>query len=170
MIAVREPAITLSDGVVNHLDAQIGSARRLLAAVLAQGTAIRAQDVEGVLSQIGEMKSEMAKRAALEGERSALLELAGSRLGVPAAAVTLEALVTLMAAPEAARALVLSSELKGLLAEITRVHGVNRALMRQELAFLDHLVRLIGQEPEAGYNLNGGERGAHAHHVLDTQA
>ena len=24
--------------------------------------------------------------------------------------------------------------------------------MRQEMAFLDHLVRLIGQEPEAGYS------------------
>ena len=40
-----------------------------------------------------------------------------------------------------------SSELRGLLAEIAREHGINRALMRQELAFLSHLVRLVGDEP-----------------------
>ena len=44
-----------------------------------------------------------------------------------------------------------SAELRGLLSEIAREHGINRALMRQELTFLSHLTRLIGQEPEAGY-------------------
>ena len=37
-----------------------------------------------------------------------------------------------------------SAELRGLLAEVQREHGVNRALMRQELAFLVHLTRQIG--------------------------
>jgi hypothetical protein len=36
-----------------------------------------------------------------------------------------------------------SAELRGLLAEIAREHATNRALMRQELAFLDHLTRLM---------------------------
>ena len=44
-----------------------------------------------------------------------------------------------------------SAELRGLLSEIAREHGINRALMRQELTFLSHLTRLIGQEPEARY-------------------
>src|SRR3954447_2029661 len=56
-----------------------------------------------------------------------------------------------MAPLEAATARERSAELRGLLEEITREHGVNRALMRQELAFLDHLMRLVGQEPQAGY-------------------
>ena len=43
-----------------------------------------------------------------------------------------------------------SAELRGLLAEIAREHGINRALMRQELAFLSHLTRLVGGEPEGG--------------------
>jgi hypothetical protein len=44
-----------------------------------------------------------------------------------------------------------SAELRGLLGEVAREHGVNRALMRQELAFLDHLTRLMGAEPDTGY-------------------
>ena len=50
-----------------------------------------------------------------------------------------------------------SAELRGLLAEIAREHGINRALMRQELAFLSHLMRLVGGEPEAG--LPAGDAG-----------
>ena len=80
-------------------------------------------------------------------------------------------MTSLMPEADADRALRLSSELKGLLAEIAREHGINRALMRQELAFLDHLVRLIGQQPEGGYAAHGGnERAAPFHRVLDTQA
>jgi hypothetical protein len=41
-----------------------------------------------------------------------------------------------------------SAELRGLLAEIAREHGINRALMRQELAFLSHLTRLVGNDAE----------------------
>jgi hypothetical protein len=44
-----------------------------------------------------------------------------------------------------------SAELRGLLAEIGREHAINRALMRQELAFLDHLMRELGAEPDTGY-------------------
>ena len=43
-----------------------------------------------------------------------------------------------------------SAELRGLLAEIAREHGINRALMRQELAFLSHLTRLDRQRARAG--------------------
>jgi hypothetical protein len=60
-----------------------------------------------------------------------------------------------------------------LLAEIAREHGINRALMRQELAFLAHLTRLVGQEPEPGYGRPGGSAGAPVapvHRVLDLQA
>ena len=57
---------------------------------------------------------------------------------------------------------------------IAREHGINRALMRQELAFLAHLTRLIGHEPEAGYAQPGtgtAQPTAPAlHRVLDLQA
>ncbi|MEN3279641.1 MAG: hypothetical protein V7607_781, partial [Solirubrobacteraceae bacterium] len=70
-----------------------------------------------------------------------------------------------------------SAELRGLLAEIARVHGINRALMRQEMAFLDHLTRMIGQEPQTGYRPPapgagpaGPRPAATRHRVLDLQA
>jgi hypothetical protein len=75
----------------------------------------------------------------------------------------------LMPVNEGARARQRSAELRGLLAEIAREHGINRALMRQELAFLDHLVRLIGQEPDTGYR-PGGNEPVPTHRVIDAQA
>jgi hypothetical protein len=164
------PDERLARAVVTHLETQIESARRLLASVLAQGAAIRERDVESVLARLAELKTEMAGRQRLEEERSALLLDAGKALGIAPAAVTLEALTTLMPPATASQARGLSSELKGLLAEIAREHGVNRALMRQELSFLDHLVRLIGQEPSAGYSPGGGEQRSASHRVLDTRA
>ena len=65
--------------------------------------------------------------------------------------MTLERLCALVSPGAAAAARERSAELRGLLAEIAREHGINRALMRQELAFLAHLTRLVGHEPEAGY-------------------
>ena len=159
----------LSTGVLAHLELQLASARRLLASILAQGAAIRARDVEAVLARLSEVKSEMSLRSTLEEERTNLLVRAGIALGIPAPQVTLDAMTMLMPANEAARARQRSSELRGLLAEIAREHGINRALMRQEMAFLDHLVRLIGQEPDSGYGPGGGEQPT-THRVVDAQA
>lgn len=167
-------ATPLGAEVIEHLNEQISSGRRLLAAILAQGKSIRDQDVEGVVARLAEIKSEMELRGRLETGRSELLLRAGSRLGVPPAAVTLEGLTTLMAPLEAAAARERSAELRGLLDEIAREHGINRALMRQELAFLDHLIRLVGGGDEAGGY--GREPGAAPtpppakHRVLNVQA
>jgi FlgN protein len=151
-LALSPLGLGLGSPVLTHLDQQLASARRLLGAILAQGQAIRKRDVETVLARLADMRTEMALRGRLEQERAEILIRAGTQLGVPAPAVTLEALITLMTPEEADMARTRSAELRGLLSEIAREHGINRALMRQELAFLDHLVRLIGQEPEAGYS------------------
>jgi hypothetical protein len=160
-----------------HLDVQIASARKLLSLVLAQGTSIRARDVDGVLAQLAEIQAEMARRGALEQDRAALLQRAGAALGAPAAQVTLERLCALVTPGAAQAARDRSAELRGLLAEIAREHGINRALMRQELSFLSHLTRLIGHEAEAGYRPDGSGPQAAAspsapasHRVLDLQA
>jgi hypothetical protein len=68
-----------------------------------------------------------------------------------------------------------SAELRGLLGEIAREHGINRALMRQELTFLSHLTRLIGNEPEPGYRppgsgQNSGPATPPTYRALDLQA
>jgi hypothetical protein len=167
-------ATALGAKVIEHLDEQITSARRLLGSILAQGKAIRDQDVEIVVARLADIKTEMELRGRLEADRTDLLTRAGVNLGVPPAAVTLEGLTTLMAPVEAASARERSAELRGLLDEIAREHGINRALMRQELAFLDHLMRLVGGEPEAGgYGPQTGAAPAtppSKHRVLDLQA
>jgi hypothetical protein len=159
-----------------HLDTQIASAKRLLATILEQGAAIRARDVDTVLAKLAEIQTEMGRRGRLEQDRVGLLQRAGQSLGVGAAAVTLERICTLIT-PEAARvAHERSAELRGLLAEIAREHGINRALMRQELSFLAHLTRLVGGEPEPAYKPGSGAPTARsggapaAYRVLDLQA
>ena len=156
-----------------HLDAQLASARRLLGLVLEQGKAIRARDVDGVLGKLAEVQTEMGRRGGLEQERAGLLQRAGASLGVPATEVTLEALCALVSPGAAELARQRSAELRGLLAEIAREHGINRALMRQELAFLAHLTRLMGAEPEGGYSPPAAAARPAApgvHRVLDLQA
>lgn len=141
----------LATDVLAHLDDQIESARRLLAAILRQGAAIRARDVDGVLAGMSSIQGEMNLRGGLEECRRVLLQRAGAALGLPVSAVTLEALTSLMADADAEAARARSSELRGLLAEIAREHGVNRVLMRQELTFLDHVMRLLTGEPQGAY-------------------
>ena len=158
-----------------HLDGQIASARRLLRLVLGQGEAIRARDTEGVLGKLAEIQTEMGRRGRLEQERTGLLQSAGAQLGVPAQQVTLERLCDLITRHGAAAVRERSSELRGLLAEIAREHGINRALMRQELAFLSHLVRLVGDDQESGYQPTGAPpEPVHAatslHQTLDLRA
>ncbi len=116
-----------------HLDRQINSARQLLKLVLAQGSAIRERDTEAVLARLADIQSEMVRRGGLEQERTGLLQRAGIALGMPATNVTLERLCSLITPAAATAAMERSAELRGLLAEIAREHGINRALMRQEL-------------------------------------
>jgi hypothetical protein len=156
--------------VLVHLEAQIDSARRLLGSILGQGTAIRERDVDTVLARLADIKTEMDLRGRLEGERTDLLVRAGAQLGVPAPAVTLEAMTGLMSPNVATHARERSAELRGLLDEVSREHGINRALMRQELSFLDHLVRMLAREPDTGYRPGGPATPGSTHHVLNLQA
>ena len=163
----------IADDVLAHLDAQIASARRLLAQILRQSGAIRRRDVDGVLATMTDIQGEMASRGRLESERTELLWRAGSMLGVPAEAVTLSELTGLMAQDDADDARTRSAELRGLLAEVEREHAINRALMRQELAFLEHLTRMLGGMPEAGgYGPGAGSRPTPSSplHVVDYEA
>jgi len=145
------PHANLGGDVIAHLDAQIASAQRLLDLVLRQGQAIRARQVDDVLGRLSDIQAEMGRRAAMEAQRAAILNAAGTALGIAPHTVTLDALSALLSPAQAALAAERSAHLRGLLAEITREHAINRALMRQELAFLDHLMRELGGELDTGY-------------------
>jgi hypothetical protein len=144
----------------DHLERQLGSARRLLRIVLAQREAIQRQDVETVLAQLSEVQTEMATRTQLEQERDVILEAAARRLGVAPETIGLDALLELVPAPEAGELRQKSAELRGLFQEIALVHGQNRVLIRQELSFLDHLIRILSGAPQAGYSPFGGQGSA----------
>jgi hypothetical protein len=168
-------ATPIAADVLEHLDAQLGSARRLLAQILRQSGAIRRRDVDGVLATMTDIQSEMASRGRLESERTELLWRAGSALGMPAEAVTHAELTGLMDSNEGDDARLRSAELRGLLGEIEREHAINLALMRQELSFLEHLTRMLGGGSEnPGYRPPGRTparpSSRSALHVLDLEA
>jgi hypothetical protein len=156
----------LTNEVLAHLAAQLAAARRLLQVVLEQGAAIRNRDVRGVVQLTGVLQAELQRRQLLETQRLHLLQRAGTRLGVPGGSVTLALLETLMDQESALQAGARSAELRGLLETVQREHHVNRALMGQELAFLDHLLKLAGVSGDESYNA-GGDRLATtaAHHT-----
>jgi hypothetical protein len=114
------------------------------------------------MARLADIQAEMGRRAALEGARTTILTTAGAALGIPPHTVTIESLADLLAPAEASAALARSAELRGLLAEVVREHAINRVLMRQELAFLDHLMRELGAEPDTGYGALAAARPAHA--------
>ena len=147
----------LTGEVLAHLEAQLVAARRLLQVVLEQGAAIRNRDVRGVVQLTGVLQAELQRRQLLETQRLALLQRAGIRLGVPGGSVTLALLETPMDPESALMAGARSAELRGMLETVQREHHVNRVLMGQELAFLDHLLKLAGVGGDESYNA-GGDR------------
>ncbi len=166
----------LGEEILAHLDAQIASARGLLAVVLEQGAAIRSRDVQTVVRLAGILRGEMGRRQLLEEERTALLARCSERLGDPAETLTLQHLLTLMSTAGAERANALSAELQGLLHELQREHSTNRAMMQIELGFLDHLMTMLALDGVNGYDTHGTStpitrgRPHGGLHVLDLRA
>lgn len=176
MLAEAQPDATLGADVLSHLAAQIGSAERMLEIVLEQGKAIRARDVHAVVRLAGLLHGEISRREGLDVTRGELLSRCGARLGIPAEAVTVTGLAALMDGDSGAQALTRSAQLRGLLHELQREHMLNRALMKVELSFLDHLMRTLELDGAPVYDATGAEgsatpRGASANlHVLDLEA
>jgi hypothetical protein len=138
-----------------HLGRQLDSSRRLLQIVLSQNEAIRRQDVDTLLSSLRDVEAEMALRRRLEDERDELVREATLRLAADPDELDLDSLLAFWPAPEAEQARMLSAELRGLLLETGRLHDQNRVLIRQELAFLDLLVRAFAGTPQGGYSPHG---------------
>jgi hypothetical protein len=155
--------------LLDHMRKQLESSRRLLEVVLQQNGAIRRQDVEKVLASLADVQAEMAYRARLEVEREQILASAASLHGIAPESVDLETFLTGAPAAEADEARRMSAELMGLLLEIGRVHDQNRILIRQELTFLDHLMRVLSNTPQAGYSPTGWASVPQAHNVVNAR-
>jgi len=155
--------------LLGHLERQVASARKLLGIVLAQTEAIKRQNVESLLARMAEVQLEMRTREQLEHERDALIRGAAARLGVLPAEIDIESILALVPAPTVEQARALSAELRGLLHEIGQVHTVNRVLIRQELSFLDHLMRVVSGAPQAGYSSAGWTHAPQAANVVNTR-
>ncbi len=170
----------LGTALIAHLDAQLRSADRMLELVLEQSRAIRTRDVQRVLEIVGHLQAETEARAGLEHDRTALLTAAGNALGVHGSAITIDAFCSLLDPGTAAEAKERSNRLKGVLREVRDEHLVARAMMRQELAFVDHLVRLLGAgddtstgaytRPTDAAVSRGQAPAPQAHRLLDLQA
>jgi hypothetical protein len=156
--------------VLGLLRRQIESGRRLLGTMLAQNEAIRRQDVDRVLTLLADIQRELAERSRLEQERDEILAAAAMSLGRPAADLVLEDVLTLAPAAEVDPARLASAELKGLLVEIGRVHDCNRVLIRQELSFLDHLMRVMSGTPQAGYRPGGAVYAPQTYNTVNARA
>jgi hypothetical protein len=165
----------LTNDVIAHLDAQLVAARRLLGIVLEQGAAIRRRDVSQVVALTGMLQAELQRRTLIDRDRARLLDRAAAHLGVAPTAVSMSLLNAVMDPARAQAAHARSAELRGMLEEIQREHHVNRALMNQELAFLDHLLRLTDADRHLGYDSAGDHnrmtapRLATRHRVLDLE-
>jgi flagellar FlgN protein len=156
--------------VVQHLERQLDSARRLLGIVLAQRDAIRAQDVEGVLARMAEVQAEVGARHRLELERDQIVRAAAMRAGLDPQDVDLDAVLLGCPGDEADRARMLSAELKGVLGEVAKAHEANRVLIRQELTFLSHLIRIVSGTPQAGYSQTGWTQAPQPARTIDARA
>lgn len=165
----------LTNDVLVHLDAQITSAARLLEIAMAQAAAIRERDVDAVIRQITAFQAELERRTRIEDERNRLLSRAGGALRLAPSEVTVTRMTLLMGPGEAHVAATRSAELQSLLAELSTQHAANQALMRQELAFLDHLLQLVEPASALGYEQGGNRNSMPAaslpgHHALDLHA
>jgi hypothetical protein len=168
---------SLTADVLAHLAAQIGSAERMLEIVLEQGKAIRARDVHTVVRLAGMLHGEITRRNGLDLARSELLRRCGARLGIAPESVTVTGLAALMDQASGTQALTRSAQLRGLLHELQREHMLNRALMKVELSFLDHLMRTLELDGAPVYDATGVEASAAPRggptanlHVLDLEA
>jgi hypothetical protein len=156
--------------LIEHLQRQLDSSRRLLEIVLGQRDSIRKQDVESVLASLTDVQSEMAYRARLEAERDAILLEVALATGAAPDTLDLDAVLVGMPAHECAQARALSAELRGLITEVGRIHDQNRILLRQELTFLDHLMRVLSGTPQGGYSAAGWTHAPQTSNVVDARA
>ena len=127
------------DTLVNHMQQQVDSLRRMEQILDQQETAVRAGDTEAVLSTVSLIRDELMKRVELEQSRELIIEQWAKDLGCSTDEVT----VSRLAASDSSRAPMLQSlsdQLHELAITVQAKQEYCRALLRSELQFVSHLV------------------------------
>ena len=157
--------------LIDHLERQLESSRRLLGSCSPRATRSARQDVEAVLARLADVQAEMVNRARLERERDALLRAGRApRSACAATSSTLEDLLVAAARQTRRSARASCRPSCGPARRGRPGARPEPVLIRQELAFLDHLMRVLSGAPQGGYSPTGWTRAPQPANLVDARA
>jgi hypothetical protein len=145
--------------------------RRLLDLSQAQLHALQQQDVHAVHALLQEIEVAMLDRSRTEVRRSMLLTQAASMLGIPTDDITRDDILPHCDEALAAELTRSAEELRALVVELDAVVGRNAAMLEQELAIIEVLVRgaTVDTSQRATYGKHGNQSEAPRLRLLDAQ-
>lgn len=144
---------------------------RLLDLSRAQLVALQSQDVHAVHDVLQELELTMLERSRAEVRRGVLLAQAAAVLGVPTDQLTRQLLTARCEPSLAARIDAAAEELRALVVELDAVVARNGAMLEQELAIIEVLVRGATTDSTARttYGNHGMQQEAPRLRLLDAQ-
>lgn len=162
---------TVAHELCLNLGEQARAWRHLLDLSHAQLHALQQQDVHSVHAILQEIEVAMLERSRTELRRSMLLTQAASMLGVPTDEVTRDVIVRHCDAPLGEALEQAAEELRSLVVELDAVVARNAAMLEQELAIIEVLVRgaTVDTSARMTYGKHGMQQEAPRLRLLDAQ-
>lgn len=154
-----------------NLDEQARVWRRLLDLSQAQLQALQHQDVHSVHALLQEIEIAMLDRSRTEVRRGMLLTQVASLLGIAPEAVTRDIIAAHCDSPLGETLVRSADELRVLVVELDAVVARNAAMLEQELAIIEVLVRgaTVDTKARTTYGKHGTEQEAPRLRLLDAQ-
>lgn len=151
---------------------QVAQLRELEAVLSAQQAAVAARDVDAIVATLGDQTERLEILRQSDAERTRVLALLGSALGVQAGALTLRQLATALGGPLGEELETLSSDGREALAIVGRVNSDNRRLIQESLDFVESmLAALAGRAPaKPTYQESGGLARSQVDTIVDQSA
>lgn len=145
--------------------------RRLLDLSQAQLQALQQQDVHAVHAILQEIEVAMLDRSGTEVRRGVLLSQAATQLGIPVDSVTREVIAAQCDAPLGQALEQAGEELRALVVELDAVVARNSAMLEQELAIIEVLVRgaTVDTTARTTYGKQGMQQEAPRLRLLDAR-
>jgi hypothetical protein len=167
MTAIRE----IAHEVCLNVQEQTRVWRRLLDLSLAQLQALQSQDVHSVHAILQELEVAMLERSRTEVRRGMLLNQAAVVLEIPVDDITRDILVEHCDESLAQELVRSAEELRALIVELDAVVARNSAMLEQELAIIEVLVRgaTVDTTARTTYGKHGMQQEAPRLRLLDAQ-